>query len=308
MTPRERLKEQEDLLLELLFQDERRAEFFADRAGFLKQTKASDETSTFFMALSEYGLVVDAEYRQHYVMSTLCRAYPLVSASIGCTERGRWALRTFLSSEAIFSTTRERTRAFGEHLFQILDFNIAELPPETHRLLVPYFHLEQTRVENAALLRAYVEENQSLRDVVLTLEHSPKDLQNGKLIRPPFFQHIELPFPVAVIQNALDGCRAENAWHKIQHGHLQPERLSSVARALSMPVTVAMRGIVKNISRSAVPEVAPLIDVNHLTLELNGRVGETFSGFDGSRVLVDYPPALQSLASVLVDGGLLLLQ
>ncbi|MCP4500215.1 MAG: hypothetical protein GY822_09675 [Deltaproteobacteria bacterium] len=307
MTPKERLREQEDLLFQLLFDEVSRERFLLDRQNFLVKAKVSEETTRFFLEVNAFGLEVDAAFRKNYIMSTLCRAFPFTAAAIGASEKGRATLVRFLSSPALFVSTRKRNLAFAEHLENILEFNAANLDSDIVRLLLPFFQLEKARLENATKLRAHVEKKGPSEKIQVLKPPTSNEKERGKVSLPPFFLLGEIPFPQSVLQNALDGVTPQNAWHKIQNQHLENMRVLSVARSLHMPVTLAQRGVLTQHSQSAVSEIPPLIDVTHLAAELNGRAAKGLIDLDGSKTLSELPHSLRSLVTPLVDGGLLIL-
>jgi len=297
---------QEALLFRLLFDEEARERFVQNRGAFFDEEGVDDDTRRVFAQVSAAGLEADAAYRRDYVMSTLCRAFPLTVGMVGTRPEGRRALTAFLSSPSIFKSTRERNDAFAVHLERVVDLGSAALTADEVRLLLPVFATERARLRNAAELRAHVERQGAAG---LTLGPAPKtgDKKRLKVALPPFFLAGVLPFGQRVLQNALDDIRPENAWPKIAHGHLAPERVQTVARSLHLPVTFVQRGVVRRVVSSQAPGVPPLVEVTHLSAELPGQQGDVLQEFDGKRTLQELPHPLKTLATPLVDGQLLAL-
>ena len=291
-----------DLLVRLLFDQRLRAAFEADRAAVILAAGLSPADAARFMALDAEGLRRDAEGRALYLMSALCRPFPLSSAVLGAAPGGVARLREFLASPALFGPLGARSVAFGAHLAALTEH--FDAPDEARGLLDALLSLERALVQNAAALR----EAAGLgRAPGPPKAPSPKDLRKGRLSLPPFLLVAELPTPLEQVVAALDGVGPEDAWHRILSGGLRLDRFVTVARADPQPVTLLFRGYVagQSVERAGSGGVAPLVDVRHARAELSGTIGPLLSQLREGPRLDELAPARQELAKKLAEAGLI---
>lgn len=303
---RAELKEQEAFLLRLAFEQELRERFLADREATLVDEGLSETSRALFAHVDAFGLVVDAELRRDYLMSALCRPYPLTATALGAAPGGPKALSAFLASPSLRGSLAARTAAFGNHLRRLLELSVLGLPREAAQLLLAFLDVERGRVDNAASLRQTVEER-GLAAVPVPRPPTSSQRKKGRVTLPPWLLLAELPLPSGVLQSALDHVGPENAWELIRSGSLRFERVVTLARSLPMPVTVVSRGVVRgaSVERAGAGGVSPLVDVRHLTAEVAGTKATLLQELDGQRTLAQLPEELRLLAGPLVDGGLL---
>jgi hypothetical protein len=303
------LRRQYDLMIQLMLDGELRERFYADdaRDEVIRELGLDDDDVAVLGGIDRFGLEVDARVRRDYILSALCRAFPLTAAGIGASAQGKNAIVAFLSSHRIRDTLGERTAAFGDHLGRLLSLGAVGLSRQGTVLLEGILTLERARVDVAAAVRAEVEEKGPQAAPGPPAKPTASLMKRGKLALPPFFIAQELRMPLSVVQNALDDVSADSAWHKIRDGALSAGRLDAVARALPMPVTVASRAITRGVSveRAGAGGVSPLVDVRHLVAELSGAQGAWLQRFDGSRTLAELEPGVFRTARQLAEQGLL---
>ncbi|MCB9741333.1 MAG: hypothetical protein H6740_01790 [Alphaproteobacteria bacterium] len=289
----------------LLFDPAERGRFLEDRGAALEASGLSHPEQAIFRDLDEQGLLVDAEIRRRYLMSALCRPFALTAAALGAAEGGAEALSAFLASPHLFDELGARSEAFGAHLQRLLDFNTLDLPEPLQALLGATLSLERGLVASAARLRAAAEAGEAPG---APARPTKGQLKRASLSLPPHFLAAELPVPTALIVGALDGVGPGDAWHRVESGRLDLQRLVSVSRADPAPVTVLCRGYVAGMSseRAGAGGVAPLVDVRHLRVELGGRQARLIQGLVGQR-LSALPGARQELARRLAEAGVLAL-
>ena len=291
-----------DLLLRLLFDADLRAAFEADRDAVLSAAGLSEADRVAFAALDAEGLRRDALGRQRYLMSALCRPFPLTAAVVGAAPGGREAMVRFLATDALFAPLGARTVAFGEHLGALLE--ALDAPDEAVALSRALLALERALVDNAAALRRAAGEGRAPGP---PRAPSPRELRVGRLTLPPYLLVAELPQPLEQVVAALDGAGPEDVWHRVASGSLSLDRFVTVARADLSPVTLLCRGYVagQSVERAGAGGVAPLVDVRHARAELSGRLGPLLSQLQEGPRLDDLAPARRDLARRLLDAGLL---
>lgn len=294
------------LLERLLFDPELRERFAEDPAAVAAEAGLGAREALWFRALDPEGLALDAELRRRYLMSALCRAYPLAAAGVGAFPEGPRRLAAFLASPAVFKPLAERNRAFGEHLQRLLDLGVA-VPRPVADLLRPLLALERALVEVAGTLRGA-----AARDEAPGPPTRPDEalLREGRLVLPEHVVAVGLPQPSEVVAGALGGVGPGDAWTQIAAGTLEPDRLVTVARAEHLPVTVICRGYVRGASdeRAGGGGVAPLVDVGFVRAELAGAQGGLLQRFNGQHRIDELPPSQRRLARHLVDAGVVALR
>lgn len=284
-------------LMRLLFDEDLRERFLAERAATLDEAASSglDSASVaYFSRLDGAGLEIDAAARRRYLMSALCRAYPLTAAAIGAAPGGARRLSAFLASIPDRDPSG-RSAAFGDHLARLLDLDAWGAPPPAIHLCQAMLSLERAMVDNAAACREAIAAG---RDVASARPPASTALKQKVLVLPPFSAIATLPAPTHLITAALDGVGPGDAWQRIEGGALDFDRLVTIARADASPVTVLTR---------AVPAGGggELVEIRHLRVELRGRKDNWLMGLLGQQRLGELAPTQQALAKKLVEAGLL---
>lgn len=282
---------QHAFLVRLLFDEELRDAFFAEPEATASREGVPPDDLEALKTIDRTGFDLDAAMRRDYLMSALCRAYPLSAAALGSLPGGPRRLAAFLTSPRLLADPSTRSEAFGEHLARLLSFGTL-MPPVWDGLVESILAFERGLVREAAALRRSVERG----DPVPTVKRKPGP---GPMALPAFSFAVELPVPTALIKGALDQVSAESAWHHISSGRLSSQRLLTVARADPLPVTLLARATVVGVP------VGSVVDVTHLTAELNGRRAAFFAGLDGTRPLSDFPRSELPALERLIEAGLL---
>lgn len=290
--------------LRLLFDGALRERFGTNRVQVLAEAGLSPEDAMPFMMLDLEGLELDARGRQRYLMSALCRPYPLSAGCLGSLPGGAASLDAFLGSDALFLALGPRSIAFGEHLFEVLEARRGELGPESAELVGAVLALERALVQNAHTIREAV-----ARGEMPAAPNPPTKsrLKRGRVVIPPYFLAAQLPVPPQVLIGALDHITAESAWGKLSQGALDINRVRTVARAAATPVTILARGVVKGVSseRAGAGGVAPIVDISHVSAELMGLGAGLLRSLEGGVLFEDLPVGLRPIVTELVKAGVL---
>lgn len=298
---------QHRFLLRLLFDQDLRDDFFADRGRTLADAELAPDDAAAFLTLDRTGLELDADGRRTYLMSALCRSYPLTAAAVGAMAGGDRQLSAFLASESLFSDTPVRTAAFGEHLWRLISLSPWGVPPVVTGLLASVLAYERAAVDGAAAVRAALGRGETIPAPV---RPDAALLARGRIRLPPFTAIVELPLAPAVLRAALDHATPEDAWQRIAARRIERGRLLTVARADPMPVTLVLRSLPRGpgIERAGAGGVAPIVEVRHVVAEIGGRRGASLQALDGTRTLAELPEAERAVARRLADEGLLELE
>ena len=243
-----------EFLLQLLFDRAVRARFEGAPGEVLLSAGLDPEAASAFLAIDKGGLALDAEQRERYLMSALCRAYPLTSGALGALADGKAHLADFLARGAHLGTLQDRTLAFGAYLGDLLK-GLSD--PETADFLQAFHSLELGLVQSAARVRQAVAQGAAAP----TAPTNPPNLPRGRVTLAPHLVALQLPTSPEVLRTALGHLTAGDAWHRIEGGGLSWGRVVTVARAEPTPVTVLARAVVRGQSaqRGGGGSVAPLI-------------------------------------------------
>ncbi len=289
------------LMLRLLFDAEARQQLDEDPAALLDEAGLGGAGGAIFRTLDQQGLAIDAALRRRYLMSALCRSYPLSSAAIGSAPGGADRLSAFLVSPALRGGLGARSLAFGDHLARLIEHGVFG-DKRVERFLAAVLGFERGLVDNAARIRAAVGRGE---EVPAPERYSAELADARRPALPPYTVVAQLPSSPAVLGLALGRVGPEDAWHRIEGGQLDPDRVRTVARAEPAPVTLIARGLVLGQAGDRAGGLAPLIEVSHRTVELAGLQASRLALFDGSRTLSSLPEASQRLARRLIAAGVL---
>jgi len=288
-------------LVRLLFDGEQRARLETEASAVAAEMKMPESWLT---EVDLDGLELDAGGRSRYVMSAMCRAFPLSAGILGADPSGPAQLSAFLTSPALFGGLAERTHAFGLHLERL-----ASLRPERDKrvraALVGTVATEQAINRNAAEVRQAVTQGQSAG---LPAPPARAARRHGILSLPPFTIVAELAHSRAVLTAALEGLGPADCWRRVLTGDVEAARVRAVLRSAPDPVTLLARAYTLRdsvrIERGASGGAAPLIEVSQRTVELKGRRAAWLQSILGEK-LSALPPAPRKLAEGLVEAGVL---
>ena len=287
-------------LIRLLFDAEARKRWRADGSAVVEQELHLPPE--LLAGADPDGLALDADGRRRYLMSAVCRAFPLSVALVGARPGGAERLEAFLMSPDLFGPLAARTAAFGRHVHRLAEFHPDD-DPRVQQAILAVVSYELALAENAASVRAAVGRGQSVP------QPAPPDRaarRHGRLAMPEFCVVVELPQPLAALQAALDGLTAADAWLRVDRGAVEWARVRAVLRSAASPVTVLARAHVAGVTleRGGAGGVAPLVDVAQRTVELRGRKGRWLQSLVGERS-IDLPPSQKRLVEQLLETGAL---
>ncbi len=286
-------------LIRLLFDAEARARLDTHRLPLAEELGVPAEL---LAQVDAAGLELDASGRRQYLMSALCRAFPLTSAILGARPRGTEQLAAFLMSPALFGSLSGRTEAYGRHLQRLV-----ELSPDTdlkvQQAVEAILAYELALAANAAGVRKSVAAGHGVPPPKLP---SRAERRRGVLSLPPHTILAELPHPIAALSAALDGLSAGDAWLRLARGAVEEPRIRAVLRSTPSPVTILARAHAAGhaTERGGAGGAAPLVDVAQRTVELRGRKGRWLQSVVGEKA-ASLPPSQRHLASQLLEAGVL---
>lgn len=291
-------------LVELLFDAEQRARLPAEANAVAHELQVPEN---WLRDVDLEGLELDAGGRAQYLMSALCRPFPLSAGILGADDDGPARLSAFLTSPAMFGSLAERTAAFGAHLQRLSELR-RERDKKVSGAIAAVVNTERAINNNAAAVRGAVMDGDLGRSAELGPPPGPHARQQGRIRLPAFTIVAELPHSKAVLDAALEGLGPADCWRRIRRQDVDGARIRAVLRSAPEPVTLLARahtvGRGPSIERGASGGAAPLIEVSQRTVELRGRRGAWLQSIQGER-LADLPEAQRKLAESLMDAGVL---
>ena len=212
------------------------------------------------------GLEIDAQGREEYLMSSLCRLFPWSTAIIGSHPGGREALQQFLSSPIIFGDLDVRNDHFAEHLLRILSFRL--IPKSMVDSVTSFVHVERGLAKNRGDLRTLIKKGG-------VFPHLPPTTQrSGVLYFSPYTVIAQLPFSSMLLQGIM-GCSSDQVWRMIRGGGFVWDQIQALFRADTESCTFLCRALPKGYKgqRASFGAVAPSMEIEQRTIEM---VGDAF--------------------------------
>ena len=113
-------QEQERAMFDLLFDQRLRGHFCRDAEQALESYELSTDELADFAAIRPDALEIDAKMRRGFLLTHICRAYPL-SFSIVCSlDGGRDILKSLVDSQTVRANSLERPGLYGTRLRETL--------------------------------------------------------------------------------------------------------------------------------------------------------------------------------------------
>lgn len=260
---------QEQALLDLLFDRDRRAAFRRDPQAALAAYGLEAGEIADFAVLRIEALEIDAAARVNFILAQYCRSYPLAFSLVSSLPDGLDLLRGLVDAGLIRTAPGDRVSSFGLRLRDRL--REAEGPANSREraLLLSIVEAELGMASTAQLARAAA--------LAGDMPGSPAALPADWLRRPlqlaPLTSAAVLPRPYAALKEALCSTTGAGLWR-----HLGRHPLTAEARraALAQPDLRLL------VARAAVIRSSPCEpEVEHVTVELGEGFARLLPHVDG---------------------------
>ena len=283
--------------LNLLFHQDVREQLHSDISGCAMEQGVS---LSLLSGIDQVGLELDAQERASYILSSLCRLYPISCALIGSHNKGRDGISQFLSSPYIVGELSNRALAFGLHLERLLDFSI--LPKSITPPVLAFVRMEQALQQVRVQLRQQIEEGHHN----IHIQRYNEDLPDGTMQFPPHTIVAGLPFSTSMLKQVLEIPRSDEIWRHIDSGALSWERTLALLRAPEQPVTYLCRGLPKGFSSLRGPSgiASQQLEIQMHEMEIQGAHASMFSALAGSHTSELYRDILLQAKRLLAMGFL----
>lgn len=214
------LAQQEQVLLDLLFDRARRAAFRRDPAAALASYGLSEDERADFAVIRPEALELDATVRTGLILAQFCRSYPLSFSLLSSLPDGLDLLRGFVDATLMRTAPSERVGSLGIRLRDA----VQEMPgPESGReraRISSIVEAELGMAWTAQLARAAA----LAGDVPAERVPLPDDWLQRPLRLAPFTSAAILPRPYAVLKDVLCPCTGAELWRQLAREPLTAAR------------------------------------------------------------------------------------
>lgn len=259
---------QEQALLDLLFDRERRAAFRADRRGALAGYDLSAQEAADFDTVRLEALEMDALARVNFILAQYCRSYPLAFSLVSSLPAGLDLLRACVDAGLVRTPPNERAGAFGMRLRERLAAAPGLADARERALVTSIVEAELGMACTAQLARAEALAGQSTAPAPL-----PADWLQRPLRLAPLTSAAILPRPYADLKAALCPCTGAGLWRQLGREPLPAATRTAVLAAPDLRLLVARASIVRDSPCEPVAE--------HATVELGEGFARLLPHIDG---------------------------
>lgn len=282
---------QEQALLDLLFDPERRAAFRADRDAALAAYGMGAAERADFATVRLEALEMDAAARVNFILAQYCRSYPLSFSLVSSLPEGIDHLRRLVDAALLRTPPGERLAAFGLRLRDGLQ--AAGESARARSLLLAVVEAELGMVVTAQLARAATLQGQAVVPAPL-----PADWLRRPLRLAPCTSAAVLPRPYAALKAALCPCTGSELWRRLGRSPL------AAAERQALLATPDLRLLV---ARAVVARASPCEPVvEHVTVELGEGFARLLPHLDGRQSVAGLLDALRAAgAAEAMLGGVL---
>jgi hypothetical protein len=263
------LAAQEQALFDLLFDSGLRRRFADGSVAALTGYDLSDAERADFLTVRTDALALDARLRAEFVLSHLCRAFPLSFTLAASLPAGVAPLRDLVDTRVMRAPPVDRPVRFGERLRETLA--AAALPAGERDGVLAIVDAELGMAMTAA----------SVRRAVMSRSAPPGEpgppapgWQQRPLVLAPFVSAAVLPASYAHIKTALCPCADSELWGRLAAAPPAPGlRARAFAKAAARVLLARAR-----VRRPSACD----IDVDHATLELSDGFAPLLGHVDGN--------------------------
>lgn len=283
------LAAQEQALLDLLFDRDRRAAFRADREAALGAYAMSAAERADFATVRVDALELDAAARVNFILAQYCRSYPLSFSLVSSLPEGLGRLRALVDAALLRTPPGERVAAFGMRLRDGLRADGGGQGARAQALLLAVVEAELGMAVTAQLARAA-----ALRGEATTPAAVPADWLRRPLRLAAFSSAAVLPRPYAELKASLCPCTGSELWRRLGREPLAAERRQALLATPELRLLVA---------RAVVARASPCEPVvEHVTVELGEGFARLLPHLDGRQSVSGLLDALRGAGA---DDGLL---
>lgn len=262
------LAQQEQVLLDLLFDRARRAAFRRDPAAALEPYGLSEDERADFDTIRPEALELDATVRTGLILAQFCRSYPLSFSLLSSLPDGLDLLRGSVDAALMRTAPSERVGSLGIRLRDA----VQEMPgPESVReraRISSIVEAELGMAWTAQLARAA-----ALMGDVPAAAPLPDDWLQRPLRLAPFTSAAILSRPYAILKDALCPCTGAELWRQLAREPLAAARRRDLLAQDDLRLLVG---------RAVIARPSPCEPVvEHVTVELGEGFARLLPHLDG---------------------------
>jgi len=275
---------QENLLLELLFNQTLRKRFLEDSNKFLNDYSLSNEEKEDFYCIRPDALLMDASMRSNIVLRQLCKALPISFSIYSSLPDGLTTLVQLISPDLMKQKLEYRPVIFAERLIETL--NASWIPGKAvMEKIIQVINTEKQLAYNKYLVIQAGNFNHNAENNPPTISKKHLDL---KLSLAPFVIFTELPLSYSELKSSLCPKPDAQLWN-----HLQQHPLTTSIRD-SLFENNEPRLLISRASITTVSDCDPVID--HFTVELS-------HGFKNILTYLECKPSINEILAQMQHVG-----
>jgi hypothetical protein len=262
--------EQERALFDLLFDPALRECFRKSSDNALRGYALSDEERADFTGINAEALEMDAYMRVDFLLSHLCRAFPLSFSLASSLPGGLDLLRQLIDTRTMHTPPDERTPAFGARLRQLLVASPFSSAAE-QAAVVAIAEVELGMAMTAGALRRTLTAGGSAPPAPPTL---PADWPDQPVHMAAYVSAALIPRSYPQLQHALCPCPDAELWTHLS-GAPMSASVRTAALAQQTPRLLLAQARVTHLS-------ACDVNIEHATLELSDGFAPLFAHVNGT--------------------------
>ncbi len=260
--------EQERALFDLLFDHPLRERFRKSSSAALADYALSEEERADFSAIRADALELDAYMRADFLLSHLCRAYPISFSLVSSLPGGLDLLRRLIDTRTMHTPPDERAPAFGARLRELLAAGLCNSAQE-QAAVIAIVEAELGMAMTASALRQTAATG--------VVPPGPPALAARWLDQPvqlaAYVSAAVLPRSWPQLKSALCPCAETDLWAHLS-GTPLPASVRTAALAQETPRLLLAQARITH--RSACD-----VNIEHATLELSDGFAPLFAHVDG---------------------------
>lgn len=270
------LAAQEQVLLDLLFDRERRELFRRDPAAALAPYGLDADECADFATIRPDALELDATVRAGLILAQFCRSYPLSFSLLSSLPGGLDLLRGAVDAALMRTAPPERAAALGIRLRDAVRDMAGPASARERARISGIVEAELGMAWTAQQARAAALAGEAPATVASDL---PEDWLRRPLRLAPFTSAAILPRPYAVLKDALCPCTGAELWRRLAREPMSPSRRQELLAQDDLRLLVGRA----EISRPSPCE--PVVE--HVTVELGEGFARLLPHLDGRASVSD---------------------
>ncbi len=275
---------QEQLLFDLLFDNDTRANYIANAEAVFANYELDEKEREDFSTIRIEALELDANMRNQLLLSTISHSYPASFSLVSALPTGIELLRGVVDAELMRTPPLQRVTVYGQRLCEQLKSLI--LPEESLRnAIIAVAEVETGMAWTAAALKQRTISGKEIPAIPAVL---PENWTTIPMRLADYVSVAMLPVSYNRLLQQVAGKQDIDAWSRVSKKPLAPSRLSRVLKPQNTTLIVAQARLL----HASVCEPG----TTHQTLELSEGFAHLFQHISSK-------PSVEQLLEALKKAG-----